>query len=199
MRRFYALLAMTLMAASGPARAEYVSANGVNCRAAPTKSARVITTLSRGQRVSVKRIEADWALVSGEDCWALASYLSTFSAAATTDEVPSSDLASRSPWGSPRVSDGDGAIASQPFYSSPRISVPRDRLRVSRKARTSNGLVSSRSARSVAGGTRRSSSRSRGSSGYIDGQCPCSGSRICIGPRGGRYCITSGGNKRYGV
>ena len=29
--------------------------------------------------------------------------------------------------------------------------------------------------------------------------CPCSGSHVCIGPRGGRYCITSGGNKRYGV
>lgn len=29
--------------------------------------------------------------------------------------------------------------------------------------------------------------------------CPCSGSQVCIGPRGGRYCITSGGNKRYGV
>ena len=29
--------------------------------------------------------------------------------------------------------------------------------------------------------------------------CPCSGRNICIGPRGGRYCITSGGNKRYGV
>ena len=29
--------------------------------------------------------------------------------------------------------------------------------------------------------------------------CPCSGSNVCIGPRGGRYCITSGGNKRYGV
>lgn len=27
--------------------------------------------------------------------------------------------------------------------------------------------------------------------------CPCSGSRNCTGPRGGRYCITSGGNKRY--
>jgi hypothetical protein len=27
--------------------------------------------------------------------------------------------------------------------------------------------------------------------------CPCSGSANCIGPRGGRYCITSGGNKRY--
>lgn len=34
---------------------------------------------------------------------------------------------------------------------------------------------------------------------YIDGTCPCSGNRVCIGPRGGRYCITSGGNKRYGV
>lgn len=29
--------------------------------------------------------------------------------------------------------------------------------------------------------------------------CPCSGRNVCIGPRGGRYCITSGGNKRYGV
>lgn len=27
--------------------------------------------------------------------------------------------------------------------------------------------------------------------------CPCSSSRNCYGPRGGRYCITSGGNKRY--
>ena len=28
-------------------------------------------------------------------------------------------------------------------------------------------------------------------------RCPCSGSDNCFGPRGGRYCITSGGNKRY--
>ena len=38
------------------------------------------------------------------------------------------------------------------------------------------------------------------SEGLLSGSsCPCSGSRVCIGPRGGRYCITSGGNKRYGV
>lgn len=29
--------------------------------------------------------------------------------------------------------------------------------------------------------------------------CSCRSHRVCIGPRGGRYCITSGGNKRYGV
>ena len=41
--------------------------------------------------------------------------------------------------------------------------------------------------------------RSHGGGSYFGGGCPCSGSQICIGPRGGRYCITSGGNKRYGV
>lgn len=27
--------------------------------------------------------------------------------------------------------------------------------------------------------------------------CPCSGSKYCTGSRGGQYCITSGGTKRY--
>jgi hypothetical protein len=35
--------------------------------------------------------------------------------------------------------------------------------------------------------------------GISGGSCPCGSGRICTGPRGGRYCITSGGNKRYGV
>jgi hypothetical protein len=35
--------------------------------------------------------------------------------------------------------------------------------------------------------------------GFSGGSCPCGSGRICTGPRGGRYCITSGGNKRYGV
>lgn len=45
----------------------------------------------------------------------------------------------------------------------------------------------------------RTRGRARSSGATYGGSCPCSGSRICIGPRGGRYCITSGGNKRYGV
>lgn len=32
-----------------------------------------------------------------------------------------------------------------------------------------------------------------------NGRCPCNGGNVCVGPRGGRYCITSGGKKRYGV
>lgn len=34
---------------------------------------------------------------------------------------------------------------------------------------------------------------------FSDDNCPCRSDRVCIGPRGGRYCITSGGTKRYGV
>ena len=49
------------------------------------------------------------------------------------------------------------------------------------------------------GSSKRSNRRRSSSGGYSNQGCPCSGSRVCIGPRGGRYCITSGGNKRYGV
>jgi hypothetical protein len=50
--------------------------------------------------------------------------------------------------------------------------------------------------------TRKKSSakkRKKSGGGYSGSSCPCSGGHVCIGPRGGRYCITSGGNKRYGV
>ena len=40
------------------------------------------------------------------------------------------------------------------------------------------------------------SNRQRNGGGGI---CPCSTEQVCIGPRGGKYCITTGGNKRYGV
>lgn len=31
----------------------------------------------------------------------------------------------------------------------------------------------------------------------VASSCPCSGTKLCVGPRGGRYCVTSGGKKRY--
>jgi hypothetical protein len=38
--------------------------------------------------------------------------------------------------------------------------------------------------------------------GYRSGRgngCSCAGGNVCYGPRGGRYCITSGGKQRYGI
>ena len=39
--------------------------------------------------------------------------------------------------------------------------------------------------------------RAGSSSSNTSSECPCSGTSDCVGPRGGTYCITSGGNKRY--
>jgi len=55
--------------------------------------------------------------------------------------------------------------------------------------------AANRNARGYRGG----STYSRRSAGQFASGCPCSGRQVCVGPRGGRYCITSGGNKRYGV
>ena len=39
----------------------------------------------------------------------------------------------------------------------------------------------------------------RGLYGSGGSGCSCASHSVCTGPRGGRYCITSGGNKRYGM
>ena len=89
------------------------------------------------------------------------------------------------------VSDLESAMAAA-------TPIPRAKLRSND---TANGYHSAGSgSRSSAGRARSSSgSSSRTRSYSYGGSCPCSGSQVCIGPRGGRYCITSGGNKRYGV
>lgn len=62
------------------------------------------------------------------------------------------------------------------------------------------GLVSDIKPQKNVKSSKGSSRHKKASSGsYGGGTCPCSGTHVCIGPRGGRYCITSGGNKRYGV
>jgi len=64
------------------------------------------------------------------------------------------------------------------------------------------GTVPSDAHRSSTYKSRKHSARARffaPSRGTTSGECPCNGSNVCVGPRGGRYCITSSGNKRYGV
>ena len=53
-------------------------------------------------------------------------------------------------------------------------------------------------------GKRSSKSKSAGIGGGLgamggSSDCPCGSANVCVGPRGGRYCLTSSGNKRYGV
>jgi hypothetical protein len=147
--------------------------SGLHCRVAPRTNAKVVGRLRRGQEVSVTSTEGKWSRVDPPRltaCW-----------------VPSDLLASTM---SARI--GQPALRGT-GRTKARARADRSYARSLGIYRAARNSHATRSARSSA---RRSRSRPLYEGG---GSCPCSGRDVCIGPRGGRYCITSGGNKRYGV
>lgn len=165
------LLGMMALGLTAPAMATTTSAN-VNCRKAPDATSRVVRQIPRGTHVQVVGRANGWSLLSNNDCWVLSHYV--------VDDTASS---------ANRFTDQPTERVTRPEP----VRIPSYRARPIAKPRAS---IQGR--QSAWKKPRRSSRRS---SGYNFGgsACPCSGSNICIGPRGGRYCITSGGNKRYGV
>ncbi|WP_353653180.1 SH3 domain-containing protein [Porphyrobacter sp. SLTP] len=169
--------------AAAPAWAEVVSATKVNCREEPSLSSPVVTTVTRGKTVTVIASEGAWSqatLANGETCWIASEFLES---AERAGYEPGSNI--------DQGSRGESASTAT-TYSGSRQGSPSAR---SGSMRTPTRAKPSRS-RTASKPSRRQGSRRSGASG---GSCPCSGPTICIGPRGGRYCITSGGNKRYGV
>lgn len=62
------------------------------------------------------------------------------------------------------------------------------------KPKSSQPAASNRQAQQKPKGTMQNRPRAKAAS---TAACPCSSARNCTGPRGGRYCVTSGGNRRY--
>ena len=157
----------------------YVAARSLNCRRGPDGLAAVAEGLSRDDRVVVAERRGDWARITrvGGDCWVSGSLL------ADTPPGGASTLAGSHP------SRAQGLVSSGVGQS---VGAAGAGYATGKVAGSGRGHAASR---------RRSGSRGRRGwgSGYQGSGCPCSGSQVCIGPRGGRYCITSGGNKRYGV
>lgn len=170
MRYILTALLFAMSLMSGIAHAATTISN-VNCRSQPRPTASVIARLSAGTDVAVQRRTGSWSLVrrSPHNCWMATRYLS----------------------------DESTADANRTSLQQTRASAQRTRAatrRFSRPGRRSSAWSS------IPVRSPRRMSRPRRSSGYgTEGSCPCSGSNVCIGPRGGRFCITSGGNKRYGV
>lgn len=156
---------------SGTASATTVTSN-VNCRDQPRAAAHIVARIPARTDVSVDRRRDDWSLIrhAPRSCWVASRYLGEQS---TADANRASLRQTRT-------------VSRSAYTNSERISRPGRR----------SSYWSSAPHRSI-----RRQSRARGapSYNYGGGSCPCSGSNICVGPRGGRYCITSGGNKRYGV
>lgn len=166
----------TEAAVSQPA---YVAARSLKCRREPDPSAVIAEGLARDDQVVVAERRGNWARLTrkGGDCWVSGSFLA---------DAPSGGNAAAT--GSTR-SGAQGLLSSG---AAPGVAAAGAGYAVGKVARQG---------RSHAGSKRRSGPRSRRGSdgGYRGSGCPCSGSQVCIGPRGGRYCITRGGNKRYGV
>lgn len=91
------------------------------------------------------------------------------------------------------ITGGSAAFSGTGVYSTTH-KIPEAKSRTSYRAPTSLTTRSrTRPARATA------NPRTRSSFGSSSGSCPCGSGHICVGPRGGRFCITSGGNKRYGM
>ncbi|WP_415770315.1 hypothetical protein [Pseudomonas sp. LB3P38] len=72
--------------------------------------------------------------------------------------------------------------------------------RIIRNVKTTDSFVTSRVEQVKAikiPKTSTSSAKTRSDSGYSEPDCSCGGGNFCYGPRGGHYCITSGGNRAY--
>lgn len=156
---------------AGAANAMTVTSN-VNCRAQPKPHASIVARIAAGTNVSVEHRRNAWSLIrhAPRNCWVVSRYLGE----QTTADANRESL--RQTRGLGRSERTNGMRASRPSRQS------------SLWTRTPH-----RSPR------RQSPARSTSNYNYGGGTCPCSGRNVCVGPRGGRYCITSGGNKRYGV
>lgn len=104
------------------------------------------------------------------------------------------DLGEESCWASARYLSSERLMSAAPFASTGYSGATSPRA--PRKKAAGGGSYATSPYKSPG---RSSAKRSRSGGTYGASSCPCSGSRVCIGPRGGRFCITSGGNKRYGV
>lgn len=166
------MLAVACLCLAASVHAETVTGDKVNCRAAASVASLVLGTLHRGDSVSVLSSSSGWTYVDPPRLPACYVRSDLLAAAAGSYAGFPTARTSRRAARSPRSSYSRGTgLHSTPIYRS-RV---KRRLTPTRRSSRSGGLYDG------------------------SGSCPCSGSNICVGPRGGRYCITSGGNKRYGL
>lgn len=171
-----------LLFSAGVANAGYIAGSNVNCRSAPRAQASVVLRLKQGEAASLQSRSSGWTLIGvrNSSCWVLSRYYS---------EGAQPSVEAGTDYG--RSVGGERARSSARTSGTYRPSWVGLGIPAAKKPRRSS---TARSARSTSRASRRG-----GSSWGASGSCPCSGGNVCIGPRGGRYCITSGGNKRYGM
>jgi hypothetical protein len=179
----------------------YVAGDVVNGRAGAGTSFPVVRRFVQGEAVQVTGTLGDWSQLGGADAgiWIASRFLTDIQD--VEDPRPAALREIPAPFASARPDIGEQVGAEDAGV--PEVLVPyRSERRAAAGGRDTPRPAAGRSARSSEarpGRSGRSSPTRSRRSRSTGGSCPCSGPNVCIGPRGGRYCITSGGNKRYGV
>lgn len=156
-----------------------VAVRSLKCRLAPSANARVVRSYTRNDPLPVAEEANGWARVTGApDCWVASRFLSGAGSMPVAQGLVGTAAGAATGAGQPAaVSDANSNVGSSRAVRS--------------RTSHSSGVQSWQ--------WPKPKKKRRSSGGGFDSGCPCSGRLVCIGPRGGRYCITSGGNKRYGV
>lgn len=141
------------------------------------------------------------SLFGASDALAQGRYVDANSLNCRSEPMASADVVerlARNTWVNVADIEGEWSLLERPtlcWVSSSYLSAS---MSAYTPPRSSTSARSS-STRSRSGNTSSRRSNTNRSQGLYGSTCPCSGNSVCVGPRGGRYCITSGGNKRYGV
>lgn len=183
------LLAIAATMMNSATAAEYIVGSYVLCRDEPAETAAVLGQFTAGDTVSIVERQRKWTKISRASasdepaCWVQSKEVRQ----PTEYEkyVGHVDSPIRPMYNPTRTAAAaPSAPSASTSYNPPISYVPK----------ASSGNHPRKSAKRPVDRSKRIA-RSFPSSNY----CPCGTGRICTGSRGGRYCITSGGNKRYGV
>ncbi|MEI8144124.1 MAG: hypothetical protein WCH83_01550 [Alphaproteobacteria bacterium] len=175
LRAILTILVLACFVVQAPAQStalSLVNASSLNCRSGITLDARVVERLERGASVAVVATQGDWSMVqtaAAATCWVMSQFLSLPGAATP-------------PLNANAASSPVRAAPARPVIRAPSAPAQAEALGVMSASTTGARRSVERRARSWAG----------------SGACPCGSGQICTGPRGGRYCLTASGNRRYG-
>jgi uncharacterized protein YgiM (DUF1202 family) len=169
-----AFAGLVMIFASSTVDAAFVSGSSLNCRAEPDRQAEVLGRFTRGTQLEVLERRDGWGRIEADgtpSCWVSEQFLSE-------EPIPE-----------------ESAQAEEALRPSFEVAAdPEPRASTSRHT-SSQRQATARSSESRPRGSSRAAPRSRPS---VGGACPCGSGRVCVGPRGGRYCLNSTGTRRYG-
>lgn len=175
----------------------YIKENNVEMYSTPYRDGVVVNHITAGSKVLIFSIQDNWVNISAdedreywindkslcyiENCWKTANF---------QQQNKQLDFVS---YGKNKVVLDNASIESK-FSSRPNV---RNVQSQNKQTTTPIAVQKKSTVKATAKPTVKTTTQKQSSTVKTSHVCDCSGSTYCVGPRGGHFCYTSGGNKRY--